>query len=725
MTEHMDAGDVLALAEGLLNDADSLIRARAHADEQARRDYAAAIESDVHLQLAALPVDALQDATEGRVRVGLVHDAGLRSVADVRHAGRARIEAIRGVGPKTSAQLIAAAEQLTQAIRAAARVRFDVETRPPLQKALLQSVHRLNVIRTAIDPIEPQLWALRNAIAQDIGPARLQTKRVRRLFTGRHRRQQSEQAFTRIAEALASATTGAFDERLQHATAAVAELDRPVDGWQLYQSKPVEFNGLVAELSGVDDSEAARGFLPAELVERITAIELDQSLLNVSLRGYQAFGAQFALAQVRTILGDEMGLGKTIQALAVLCHLRAQGYTHFLVVCPASVLANWEHETARHTQLDLIWRLHGPERAQRSAGWADKGGVAITTFGTMRLLDIPSIDVAAIIVDEAHYVKNPDAKRTQAVKNWLVQPSYTMLMSGTPMENRVAEFRSLVAMVRPDIADTIDDAAGLSGADAFRRQVAPVYLRRNQDDVLDELPEKIETAEWLTLDGNSLDAYRAAVASGNFMAMRRAAFMTPNAGDSPKLFRLLEIVAEAVRNNRKVIVFSYFRDVLDRVSQALGGQAIGQITGSVPAGERQAIVDRFTASTEPCVLVSQIEAGGIGLNIQTASVVIITEPQWKPSTEEQAIARCHRMGQIRPVEVHRLLTEDSVDERMVEVLAQKSALFANYVRESDLRDAAPGAIDVTSAEAVQAITGASDTVTEQLIITAERERLGL
>ena len=105
--------------------------------------------------------------------------------------------------------------------------------------------------------------------------------------------------------------------------------------------------------------------------------------------------------------------------------------------------------------------------------------------------------------------------------------------------------------------------------------------------------------------------------------------------------------------------------------------------------------------------------------------MILMEPQWKPSTEEQAIARCHRMGQVRPVEVHRLLTEDSVDERMVEVLAHKSALFADYVRKSDLRDAAPGAIDISSADAIDAIVGASDAVTEQLIITAERDRLGI
>ena len=157
------------------------------------------------------------------------------------------------------------------------------------------------------------------------------------------------------------------------------------------------------------------------------------------------------------------------------------------------------------------------------------------------------------------------------------------------------------------------------------------------------------------------------------MAMRRAAFLTDNPADSPKRTRLCEIVDEATDNNRKVIVYSYFRDVLHRVHAALGPRALGPLTGSVTGPRRQELVDQFSTRREPAVLVSQIEAGGIGLSIQAASVVIIAEPQWKPATEEQAIARCHRMGQIRPVEVHRLLTENSVDEHMLAVIEASGA----------------------------------------------------
>src|SRR5262249_44425091 len=155
--------------------------------------------------------------------------------------------------------------------------------------------------------------------------------------------------------------------------------------------------------------------------------------------------------------------------------------------------------------------------------------------------------------------------------------------------------------------------------------------------------------EWVDLEGDDLDAYRDAVAEGNFMAMRRAAYAPGTITGSAKLARLVEIVEEAGANDRKVVVFSFFKDVLAAVRYVLGERVIGTISGSVAPVERQQIVDQFSESLEPVVLVSQIQAGGVGLNIQAASVVILTEPQWKPTVEEQAIARSHRLGQIRPV----------------------------------------------------------------------------
>jgi SNF2 family DNA or RNA helicase len=187
------------------------------------------------------------------------------------------------------------------------------------------------------------------------------------------------------------------------------------------------------------------------------------------------------------------------------------------------------------------------------------------------------------------------------------------------------------------------------------------------------------------------------------MAMRRAAFAVPNPRGSAKLTRLLELAHEAMANGRKVVVFSYFREVLDIVATAIGPRAYGPLTGSTSTAERQRLVDAFTASPEPVVLVCQIEAGGVGLNIQAASVVILCEPQVKPSTEAQAVARAHRMGQVRSVQVHRLLVEDSVDQRMLELLDSKAKLFDSYVRHSAIAEAAPGAVDISEVQLARVI----------------------
>jgi superfamily II DNA or RNA helicase len=717
-------GEILAQAEALRTQAARLLDLRKKTVDEAAGAYRAERDRVVEDQIDRMPLERLKEASEGRLRLGTVERAGYNTVGAARRAGLWRLQAIDGVGEKTATQILAAASHIESKLREVSRVRFDVDARPHTQTELLRTLRSFDNARRHVDPLEDRLTDLVKVIDANLPAARLETQRLRRMFSGRRKKEESAASLERLRVKLIAPEMAILRGEMQRALDAIQRAGDP-DVWADYIARSVHYNGLLIEISGGGpDAEAAHGFLPEGIVERINAFHLDTGLLEASLRGYQAFGAKFALVQERTILGDEMGLGKTIEALAVMCHLRAHGATHFLVVCPASVLANWEHEVRRHTRLERTWRLHGNGRDQLLERWLTHGGVAITTFGTLGVLrpsTTPRID--AIVIDEAHYVKNPTAKRTTMVRQWITHSNATLLMSGTPMENRVGEFKTLVSHVQPQLARTIDDRSGLAGAEAFRRSVAPVYLRRNQTDVLEELPPKIETPEWLTLDGPSAAAYRQAVAEGNFMTMRRAAFMTPEPKDSPKLERLLEIVEEAADNDRKVVVFSYFRDVIDRVHRTLDGLALQPITGSVPAPERQRIVDEFSALDRPAVLVSQIEAGGVGLNIQAASVVILTEPQWKPTVEDQAVARCHRMGQVRPVEVHRLLTVDSVDERMVAVLAGKSALFAEYVRASALKDAAPEAIDVTDHVNVDEV--ASQAEQERRIIELERRRLGM
>jgi SNF2 family DNA or RNA helicase len=219
----------------------------------------------------------------------------------------------------------------------------------------------------------------------------------------------------------------------------------------------------------------------------------------------------------------------------------------------------------------------------------------------------------------------------------------------------------------------------------------------------------------------ALAAYQEAVFAGNFMAMRRAAFAPGTIDGSAKLKRLVEIVGEATEDGRKVVVFSFFRDVLDIVARALSGLAIGPVTGDVAPPARQAMIDQFTRRNGPAVLVSQIQAGGVGLNIQAASVVIITEPQMTPAAEDQAIARAHRMGQVRRVDVHRLLAEDSVDARMLELLHGKRVAFDESARRSDLAESTPDAIDVTDLAAAKEV--ASRAEAQRTIVETEQQRL--
>ena len=167
------------------------------------------------------------------------------------------------------------------------------------------------------------------------------------------------------------------------------------------------------------------------------------------------------------------------------------------------------------------------------------------------------------------------------------------------MENRVEEFRVLVSHLQPGLLPRISNVDGLIGAGHFRAAVAPVYLRRNQSDVLEELPPRVDTEEWVELTSRDLDAYRDAVAAGNFMAMRRAAYAPGSPADSAKLGRLVEIVEEASANGRKVVVFSYFRDVLNTVAAVLGGVAVGPLTGSTPPIHRQTMVDEFGLAAGP------------------------------------------------------------------------------------------------------------------------------
>jgi SNF2 family DNA or RNA helicase len=624
------------------------------------------------------------------------------------------------VGPQTVGHVTAAARQLQLALAAEVRVRFDPDARTPQQAEVLARLHAYELAKSLVPPQGPDLRPLAAALDAHLAGAAHTGSKLRMFFKGGTKKQQARDALGQLTTLLAAPF--AVDARQRIAAVAQAQAVNAEWIWNDYLARPIAYNGLLIEVADLAPGrEASQGFLPAEIAERVHRFPLDLSLMTASLRGYQAFGAKFGLVQERVIIGDEMGLGKTVQALAAMCHLAADGARHFLVVCPASVVVNWTREVRKHTRLDA-YRLHGPERDASERSWVRLGGVAVTTYEVLRTMETrPGVVLGMLVVDEAHYAKNPGALRTKAVHQWAAANQRVFFLTGTPMENRVEEFRVLVGHLRPDVARGIRQTAGTLGGTPFRKAVAPVYLRRNQDDVLPELPERLETDEWVELDGEALAAYQQAVYAGNFMAMRRAAFVASLPDGSAKLRRLAEIVDEATGDGRKVVVFSFFRDVLDIVARAVGELAIGPITGDVPPSKRQALVDEFTSRDKPAVLIAQVQAGGVGLNIQAASVVIITEPQMTPAIEDQAIARAHRMGQVRRVDVHRLLAERSVDARMLEILYGKRAAFDEYARRSDLAEATPDAVDISDlAEVKEAV---SEAEAQRRIIEIERKRL--
>ncbi|WP_372344847.1 DEAD/DEAH box helicase [Streptomyces sp. KL116D] len=697
-------------ARSLLSDHERAVRA-------ARDALAPILDEAVAGTLDVMPVARLQEATEGRLRLDAVERAGLTTVRQVLEAGPGRLQQIPGVGRVTSTQLLGAARRLADAVHDSVAVHIDVDRPEPRTTELVRALHVLVEAGPDARRAVEAAGALDRRLGPLLGAAGPAAGRLRMLVTGRAGRARALAAVDGVREVVGEAERAGTEGLLAQASVDLLRGPAPdVAAWVDFELRSAEYYGLLGEISGrAPDTAAVEGFLPEGIAGQVHGQHLVDDRLKVSLRGYQAFGARFALARRRVVLGDEMGLGKTVQAIAVLTHLVAEGQSHFMVVCPASVLVNWTREIEARSALRAV-PLHGPGRADAFADWKGRGGVAVTTFDALRGFPVPGGgELGMLVVDEAHSVKNPLTLRARAVAEWAARCERVLLMTGTPMENRVAEFRSLVRLLDPGLADRLDGDAGLAGSVAFRKAVAPVYLRRNQEDVLTELPSLQHTDEWEEPSERDESAYRDAVRAGNFMAMRRAAYAHPEG--SAKLRRLRDLVREAAENGLKVVVFSYFRDVLDAVHGALGagadGPVFGPLTGAVPPARRQALVDAFSAAAGPAVLVAQIQAAGLGLNIQAASVVILCEPQIKPTLEHQAVARAHRIGQLRPVRVHRLLAPGGVDERMVRILTDKARLFDAYARRSAVAEATPDALDV------------SDTDLARRIVEEEQARLGL
>lgn len=506
-------------------------------------------------------------------------------------------------------------------------------------------------------------------------PVRAQFEALRKLLDGDplqlHLVARNEEAIKKI---IGSVESYLEKPRLQ-ALSARHEEPTVDQAREFFRENPATYQSTLSSL-GLHSLtlEQISGFLAEELTGAIRDIEIDLSGMRSPLRSYQLFGVQYALRQKRVILGDEPGLGKTVTALALANHLSREGDNRFLVILPLAVLENWRLEILKHS--DFTPRvLYGDNWAEELLGWHEHGGIALATFESIQRVNqheiAPQLKTPQlVIVDEAHFIKNPATKRSKNVLPWVRAAERLMLLTGTPLEHKLSEFEILIHYAQPNLPIPDNKLAYA----AFRKAIAPVYLRRNQEDVLHELPELQESREYIELSEADKEYYKRSLKSRDWQRLRRAKIL---AGlRSSTVQRIQDIVKDSVENDHKVLIFSFYRETLDVLHRVLReDDDYTPLTGSLSTFERQAVVQKFTKAKKPGVLLAQSTAGGTGLNIQAASVVIIVEPQASPALEEQMIRRAFRMGQTKQVRVIRLFGRNTIDERWLEMQESKRKIF--------------------------------------------------
>jgi superfamily II DNA or RNA helicase len=632
------------------------------------------------------------------VSAAALRKGGVATAADVLRRTVNDLDDIRNIGPPSARKIMELATDYE-------KIRPD-DLRPPANPdawtgADYALVHRLAML-TAVTGLAPHAAVLREVLApvgwlsRTTGWLAWQLSTSSRKARIRSRAPEIRQAWlsSQAVDSLQKLLAG-----LDRAQQIGTEPDPTIAGrWRASSSSLLSTLEQLLSRKGTPREQdfLRRGLatrFSSDLLKRIQATTLNTTRLILQLRPYQEFGAKFAVAANRGLLGDDMGLGKTVQALAAIAHAtQADGERHHVVVCPASLIDTWLQEIRRTLAGIEGQRFHGATRDAAFHGWQGAGGILVTSFQQAEhLLARNHPLIGFVVVDEAHAVKNPEAHRTKVVRSLTDRASRVLLMSGTPMENRAAEFIVLADLADPDQGARLrrqfgDGSNAHRDAAAFRDMIGDLYLRRNQDEVLTELPDIIPVDVPIEVGENEYLACKRALAGGN-LSGARIGLTTGNYERSAKMVRLREIISECRESQKKVLVFSQFRRVLDLCRVIIGEETL-LYHGDVPLSKRTEVIRQFQDADGFAALALQIDAGGVGLNLQAASVVILMEPQLKPSTEKQAIDRAHRMGQTLPVVVYRLIAENSIDERVVQLSGFKADLFEQLVRHSTLAEAA-------------------------------------
>ncbi len=471
-----------------------------------------------------------------------------------------------------------------------------------------------------------------------------------------------------------------------------------------------------------------------EAVEQQKAWFLDQvkrghrsfGVLSTKLYPYQEVGAMHLAFGRRALLADDMGCGKTIEAIAATALLKElRGIERTLVICPASLKHQWAREIRRFTSLPVTV-VEGGLDARRDL-YREPSFFKIINYEIVRRdpKDLDQLRPDLIILDEAQRIKNWRAKTAAMVKQ--LRSRYAFVLTGTPLENRLDELYSIFQFLDPRILGPLwhfNDrffeleerpggtykVLGYKNLDELRASMAPYVLRRTRDEVLKDLPERVDNNFFVEMTDPQWKAYnqfKETVAQLVAKAQRRP--LTPKEREillmclvkmrlicnalalhdkqipprerektAPKLHELGEILSDQIAGNgHKAIVFSQWADMLaltEPVIERVGLDYV-KLTGDVPSPKRGALVERFFDDRD-CRVFLSTDAGGVGLNLQAASLVVNLDLPWNPAVLEQRIARAHRHGQPHSVHVINLVAKDTIEERMLDTLATKRNVFA-------------------------------------------------
>ena len=457
------------------------------------------------------------------------------------------------------------------------------------------------------------------------------------------------------------------------------------------------------------------------------AHSLRKTLLKVELLPYQLDGIAFAAGAGRAILADDMGLGKTIQGIG-MAELLAQeaNIRKVLIVCPASVKSQWRSEILRFSERDCQIVLG--EAAKRAAQYENDCFFTICNYEQVLrdILAIERVKWDLIVLDEGQRIKNWEAKTTQTMKS--LRSPFALVLSGTPLENRLDDLFSVVEFIddrrlgpafrfynRHRVTDEKGKVLGYKDLDLLRESLKPVLLRRTRSTVMKDLPPRTTevvrippTGEQLEIDQAQMQIVSTIVSKRyisemDLLRLQKALLLARMNADSTylvdkrapgystKLDRIEELFEElAAEESRKIVLFSEWTTMLTLIERRIKRFKLDyvRLDGSVPQKKRQQLVHQFQRDPA-CRLFLTTNAGSTGLNLQAANTVINVDLPWNPAVLEQRIARAHRMGQKNPVQVYLLVTEETIEEKLLGTLAAKHDLaLAALDMESNVREVA-------------------------------------